>query len=575
MRASVTSETPERLREENAALRRELAELRARQARHRETEAALRRREARTQSVLETSPVAVLAVDRGGRIQWANGRAGEMFRYPIAELTGQPLEMLLPERLRDAHRSHRAGFFADPRVRPMGLDLELAGRRKDGTEFPVEISLSYLRTDEELLALSFILDVTARKDAEKRLQTEFAVTRVFAESPPESPPADGLGARLLQAMCERLGWDLGELWRVEGNALRREATWCAGTLDGRGLEASAEAFPKGVGLPGRVWADGSAIWAEDLGQAFGVRRVAAARRAGLRAVCAFPIRSEQGLTGVVLLWSRERREPDPTLLTMLTDIGSRIGQHLAHRRAAQELARQRDVLYESEKLAALGQLVAGVAHEMNNPLGIMSSRIELILEDAARQVLPPELVEDLRVLHRNTLRVAGVAQALRSFARQSTGERRPVDLNRVVEETLLLVGKSMSTQNVRIVTALDPALPPLLGDGNALQQVVLNLLTNAHEAMPDGGEIRVETGCRPGEPPRVQLLVSDTGTGISPVDLPHVFEPFYTTKATGTGLGLAVSYGIVHAHEGSIEVDSTPGQGTTFRLAFPALPRAG
>jgi PAS domain S-box-containing protein len=567
----VTSETPERLREENATLRRELAELRAWRARHLETEATLRRREARTQAVLETSPLAVLVVDQGGRIQWANGRAGEMFRYPVAELTGQRLEMLLPERLRDAHAAHRAGFFANPRVRPMGRDLELVGRRKDGTEFPVEISLSHLRTDEELLALSFILDVTARKDVERRLQAEFAVTRVFAES----PPADALGPRLLQALGERLGWDFGELWRVDGDVLRREAAWCRGTVDVRELETSADEFAKGTGLPGRVWADGTAVWAEDIGQAFGVRRVAAASRAGLRAVCAFPIRSEEGLTGVALLWGRERREHDPTLLTMLTDIGSRIGQHLAHRRAAQELARQREILYQSEKLAALGQLVAGVAHEMNNPLGIMSSRIELILEDAERQVLPPELVEDLRVLHRNTLRVAGVAHALRSFARQSTGERRPVDLNRVVEETLLLVGKSMSTQNVRIVTTLDPVLPPLLGDGNALQQVALNLLTNAQEAMLDGGEVRVVTGCRPGQPPRVELLVSDTGAGISPVDLPHIFEPFYTTKPAGTGLGLAVSYGIVHAHEGSIEVDSTPGQGTTFRLAFPALPRTG
>lgn len=147
-------------------------------------------------------------------------------------------------------------------------------------------------------------------------------------------------------------------------------------------------------------------------------------------------------------------------------------------------------------------------------------------------------------------------------------------LNSVVEETLLLAGKPMSTDNVRITTTLDPALPPLLGDANALQQVVLNLLTNAREAMAHGGEVRIATGPDPERPGRLRLVVTDTGPGIPPADLPHLFEPFYTTKPSGTGLGLAVSYGIVQDHLGTIDVQSTPGQGATFVLSFPVLERA-
>jgi signal transduction histidine kinase len=256
---------------------------------------------------------------------------------------------------------------------------------------------------------------------------------------------------------------------------------------------------------------------------------------------------------------------------MLTDVGRRIGQHWALRHAEQELARQRDVLYQAEKLSALGRLVAGVAHEMNNPLGIMSSRIELMLTDAKGQSLPDQLVEDLQVLHRNTMRVAGVAQALRSFARQSSAERRPVDLNGVVRETLLLVGRPTSMSDVQIDTDLQPDLPALLGDANALQQVVLNLLTNAREAMSKGGRIHIETGRAPDHPDRLRLAIADTGPGIAASDLPHIFEPFYTTKPAGTGLGLAVSYGIVQDHQGTIEVQSVPGHGTTFVLTFPVL----
>lgn len=147
-----------------------------------------------------------------------------------------------------------------------------------------------------------------------------------------------------------------------------------------------------------------------------------------------------------------------------------------------------------------------------------------------------------------------------------------MDLNRVVEETLLLVEKQMSKEGIRVGARLDRALPPLLGDANALQQVVLNLLTNAREAMAAGGQIRVETGPAPGRAGWVRLTVADTGRGISAEELPKIFDPFYTTKAEGTGLGLSVSYGIVKDHHGTVDVRSEPGKGTTFVLTFPALP---
>jgi signal transduction histidine kinase len=328
-------------------------------------------------------------------------------------------------------------------------------------------------------------------------------------------------------------------------------------------------------LPGRVWASGCALSADDVREGDGFLRTSAAASLGLRTACAFPIGSEHGVTGVILLLCRETEARDEALLTMLTDIGRRIGQYLELRRAERELARQREVLFQSEKLSALGRLVAGVAHEMNNPLGIISSRIELMLSEAEGQAIPAQFLEDLRVIHRNVLRVGGVAQALRSFARQSSGERRPVDLNTVVAETLLLVGKPMSTDNVRITTALDPALPPLLGDANALQQVLLNLLTNAREAMTGGGEIRIETSPDPERRGHLRLVVADAGPGIPAADLPHLFEPFYTTKPSGTGLGLPVSYGIVQGHQGTIDVRSTPGQGATFILTFPMLEQTG
>jgi signal transduction histidine kinase len=164
--------------------------------------------------------------------------------------------------------------------------------------------------------------------------------------------------------------------------------------------------------------------------------------------------------------------------------------------------------------------------------------------------------------------VARIAASLRSFARHTPGDRVPLDLNAVVEESVQLLQKPLAADNVLIVTRLDRTLPPILGDSTTLHQVLMNLLTNAREAMPGGGQVRLETG--PAERPGwIRLLVADTGTGIPAEEISKVFDPFYTTKRTGTGLGLSVTYGIIQEHGGTVDVQSRPGEGTTFVISFP------
>jgi PAS domain S-box-containing protein len=251
-----------------------------------------------------------------------------------------------------------------------------------------------------------------------------------------------------------------------------------------------------------------------------------------------------------------RRDGRPAGVVLVKqDMTARVGLEQSARRA--------------EKLAALGTLAAGLAHELNNPIGIISSRIEVMLMEAESQRLPPLLLEDLRVLHRHALRVARIARGLLSFARPGRAESGPVDLNHVVEETLLLAEKQISRSGITIVRSLAPGLPPIRGDASTLQQVVLNLVTNASDAIGGTGEIRIETRVLSEQAGAVRLSVSDTGSGISAEALPKIFDPFYTTKAEGTGLGLSVSHSIVRDHHGTIDVESRPGAGTTFVLTFP------
>jgi two-component system NtrC family sensor kinase len=243
------------------------------------------------------------------------------------------------------------------------------------------------------------------------------------------------------------------------------------------------------------------------------------------------------------------------------------------RRVEAERAALEQAARRAEKLASLGTLAAGLAHELNNPIGIMSSRIELILLEG--EAFSAELRDDLQVLQRQAQRVAKITSGLLSFARQSSGDRGPVDLNHVVQETLELAERQIEKEGVRFAIELAPDLPAIFGDADTLQQVVLNLLTNARDALAAaGGDIYIRTATREGRPDLVELVVADTGPGIAPEDLTRLFDPFFTTKPTGTGLGLSISHGIVREHGGTIDVESSPGRGTRFVLAFPAI-RAG
>jgi PAS domain S-box-containing protein len=232
---------------------------------------------------------------------------------------------------------------------------------------------------------------------------------------------------------------------------------------------------------------------------------------------------------------------------------------------------------QTEKLVALGTLSAGLAHELNNPIGIISSRIELMLLETDRQALPPATWEDLNVLRRHAERITRIVRGLLSFARQSGRATGPIDLNRMVDDTLLLVEKQVVKEGLTLTRRLAPNLPVIQGDATALEQVLMNLVLNAREALHGPGEIFVETDLAPGPPQHVRLTVRDTGPGIPPDILPRIFDPFFTTKSKGTGLGLSISYGIVREHGGNLDVQSEPGRGTTFVVSFPvhSAERAG
>ncbi len=225
-------------------------------------------------------------------------------------------------------------------------------------------------------------------------------------------------------------------------------------------------------------------------------------------------------------------------------------------------------LVHSEKMSAIGEIYAGLTHEINNPLGVMIGKLELLLKSAKDRQFPPELTRDLETVNRHGLRIAELIRSLLIFARKDTFNFSATALNHTIGEVLELVEKPFAKQGIRIETHFDPKLPYCHGSPGHLQQVFLNLLNNARDAMPSGGTITLRTY---GKDHSVAAEVEDTGVGIAPENRKRVFEPFFTTKGRGkgTGLGLSVAYGIIKTHGGEIEVESMPGKGALFRVMVP------
>jgi len=236
-----------------------------------------------------------------------------------------------------------------------------------------------------------------------------------------------------------------------------------------------------------------------------------------------------------------------------------------------ERARMEQVLKERDRLASLGLLAAGVAHEVNTPLTGISSYAQMLLADTPEGDPRHEL---LRKVERQTFRAAHIVNGLLDFARHRRGERGEVDLRRIAEECLDLLRERLSRRSVRVVTELEPAPVLVLGDSGELQQVVTNLLLNAVDAMPEGGTLTIGVHAADG---RARLVVADTGCGIRPEHLGRIFDPLFTTRAGqgGTGLGLAISQQIVTQHGGRLDVASRPGEGARFTVDLPEEPPSG
>lgn len=309
--------------------------------------------------------------------------------------------------------------------------------------------------------------------------------------------------------------------------------------------------------------------------------------ANIQAYASLPIMEEGRVLGVLTLNSPSKdfftHDILEALLVMANLAGTAIHQWILFTqlqdekkellRANFDLKRTQNQLIQSEKLAATGRLSADIAHEINNPIGIIALRVEcMLLDDKERKEgkLPEPVIEDLNVIMNQANKIARVTRSLLSFARLPVEEKNVFNLNDVILETKNLWYKHLKKKGIELSHELKPDLAEVKGNSNQMQQVLVNLIQNSEDAMPQGGKVHIVSD---NDLEWVSVQVRDTGCGIRPDHLGRIFEPFFTTKeiGRGTGLGLAISYKLVEENQGKIQAESKVGEGTCVKVSLPVF----
>jgi PAS domain S-box-containing protein len=458
---------------------------------------------------------AIITIDEGQHVLLFNESAERMFQCPAREAIGQTLEKFVPARFRDAHHHHVEGFGrSGVTSRRMGELGTVTGLRGNGEEFPVEAAISHITVEGKKFYTVILRDITERKRAERLMrQSEERYRRLISVSPIAIFVNRGdrvifindAGLRLLGAVKadEILGKSPLELFRPDCHDLIRERIQ-------RLIEGSTT-VP--VVEEQVVTLDGRTVDVE----------VSAAR-----------FIDEEG----------------PAIVAMMRDVGER--------------KRLQEQLRRTERLAELGTVASGMAHEIGTPMNVILGRAEYLMD----RVTEEPIKKGLQTIVTQVERITKVMNQLLSFARRRAPEQRALDLRDVVETSVEIFQERLARNRIQVRLELDDQCPKVHADADQMNQVLINLIMNAVHAMPEGGTLRI--GMAPANE-MVRLTVADTGHGIPPEVMANIFNPFFTTKefGKGTGLGLTVVKGILEEHGASIAATSEPGKGTTFTIMLP------
>jgi PAS domain S-box-containing protein len=525
--------------------------------------------------LLETAPDALIVIDTGGRIVFVNAQGEAMFGYEHGALIGETIEVLVPERLRGGHRSHRASFFQRPSARPMGVGMTLIAVTRSGREFPVEISLSPAQVNAQLYVCAAIRDVSrlqSARDAMTRAHYQAHVAEL-GQRMIAVRELDEVAAAVPALTARALGADVVLLYLLRPHANEFVCQASHGVPESMQLSV-----PNRPDIsPGYVLASGDSVVVMDYPTENRFDPGPLVPALGLLSALGVPIVGDEGPVGVLSARFRERRSFSEDDKNFMRSVANIVG-------AAIKYSRSEERLRHAQQLEAIGQLTGGIAHDFNNLLTVIIGNLQLVQEDAAGNEMIAEPVDSAL---RAASSAADLTRKLLAFSRRQALRPRPVDVNELVGGMLEMIRRTLG-ERITILAFPDPNVPRAHADPGQLETALLNLVVNARDAMPRGGRLSIETSLRvldaeyaeqvgdlaPG--PYVMIAVSDNGMGMPEEVLKRAFDPYFTTKerGKGSGLGLSMVHGFVKQSRGHVAIYSEPGLGTTVRLFLPVADEA-
>jgi len=559
----------------------------------------LRDSHARMLAIFDTALDAIITMNQEGQIAEFNPAAERIFGYRRAEVLGRPLgDVIIPPAARERHRHGVARYVATGDVKVLGKRIEIEGLRADGTCIPVELSINRMPGAGPMLFAGFLRDITQRKHAEQKLRSQLdrlsllqRITRAIAER----QDLDSIFQVIIRSLEESLPIDFGCVCRYDAAAGSLTVTSVGARSRALALDlALTEKAPIDTSENGlRRCVQGQLVYEPDVGQ---VKLPLSQRlaRGGMRSLVAAPLLVQNEVFGVLISARRQAHgfsSGECEFLKQLSEHAA-LAAHQAQlygelQQAYDDLRRTQQSTMQQERLRALGQMASGIAHDINNALSPVALYTDALLE--REPGLSERGREFLTTIQRAIGDVAATVARMREFyrPREPQGVLAHVNINLLVEQVIGLTRARWSDQpqhrgvGIELETRLAVELPPIPGAEAEIRDALTNLIFNAVDAMPEGGKLRICTKMLTGEgvdvteASRPCVEVSDTGVGMSEEARKHCLEPFFSTKGErGTGLGLAMVYGMVQRHGGDLQIESELGRGTTMRLVFPAASAA-
>ncbi len=479
----------------------------------------------RLNALLDAAVDAMVLIDEHGHITRLNASAQRTFGYAEEEVRGHNVSMLMPQPYRGEHDSYLERYQRTHEPRIIGIGREVIAQRKDGSTFPIDLSVGEFDAEGEHGFVGILRDITQRKQQEERLRLIFekAPTAILITDPRGHITSANATA------CELLGYAEKEL-----QELRQSDLLVEGSERNNAIDRMRLCVEKGDS-------------------------------------CRFDAhyRRKNGSPLPALSQAAVAHDAEGHPLLVISEIVDRSAVFEATREAEDLRSR----LAHVGRVGTLGEMVSGIAHEVNQPLTAIATHAS-----ACRRMLmtgqakPEELADALETISQQSQRAGEVIRGLRNMLRKRDQVREPLDCNQLVREVVRITDFELKQSSFRLTQSLAPDLPRVIGDGVQIQQVVLNLIRNAFDAMAHKatGDVVEVTTDSAGD--FIDIFVADHGSGISPAVAERLFEPFFTTKTQGIGLGLSICKSIISAHNGTLQYSTNPWGGATFQVRLPVAP---